>query len=336
VSAPIVDLRSDTITRPSAGMRIAIAEAEVGDDVYGEDPTVNALEAEVAALLGFPAGLFVTSGTLGNQLGIQSLVRPGEELVCDTLAHIARAEVGAAAVFSGITFRTWRADRGRLDPDAIAELIAPAAGPHLVSTAAIAVENTHNFGGGTVQAPEAVEAVVALAREHVLRLHLDCARLWNAHIATGRPLPELTAGFDTVSVCLSKGLGAPVGSVLVSSSERIADARVWRKRHGGGMRQAGVLAAAGRYALAHNLSRLADDHRRARFLAASLGGDPSTVDSNIVMLTVPDAAEVAGKARAAGVLISALGPRLLRVVTHLDVDDEAIERAIDVLAPLVG
>jgi threonine aldolase len=336
VSAPIVDLRSDTITRPSAGMRIAIAEAEVGDDVYGEDPTVNALEAEVAALLGFPAGLFVTSGTLGNQLGIQSLVRPGEELVCDTLAHIARAEVGAAAVFSGITFRTWRADRGRLDPDAIAELIAPAAGPHLVSTAAIAVENTHNFGGGTVQAPEAVEAVVALAREHVLRLHLDGARLWNAHIATGRPLPELTAGFDTVSVCLSKGLGAPVGSVLVSSSERIADARVWRKRHGGGMRQAGVLAAAGRYALAHNLSRLADDHRRARFLAASLGGDPSTVDSNIVMLTVPDAAEVAGKARAAGVLISALGPRLLRVVTHLDVDDEAIERAIDVLAPLVG
>jgi threonine aldolase len=336
VSAPIVDLRSDTITRPSAGMRIAIAEAEVGDDVYGEDPTVNALEAEVAALLGFPAGLFVTSGTLGNQLGIQSLVRPGEELVCDTLAHIARAEVGAAAVFSGITFRTWRADRGRLDPDAIAELIAPAAGPHLVSTAAIAVENTHNFGGGTVQAPEVVEAVVALAREHDLRLHLDGARLWNAHIATGRPLPELAAGFDTVSVCLSKGLGAPVGSVLVSSSGRIADARVWRKRHGGGMRQAGVLAAAGRYALAHNLSRLADDHRRARFLAASLGVDPSTVDSNIVMLTVPDAAEVAGKARAAGVLISALGPRLLRVVTHLDVDDEAIERAIDVLAPLVG
>jgi threonine aldolase len=335
VSAPEVDLRSDTVTRPSVGMRVAMAEAEVGDDVYGEDPTVNALEAEVAALLGFPAGLFVPSGTLGNQLGIQSLVRPGEELVCDTLAHIARAEAGIAAVFSGITFRTWRADRGRLDPDAIAELIAPAAGPHLVSTTAIAVENTHNFGGGTVQSPEAVASVVALAREHDLRLHLDGARLWNAHIATGLPLPELTAGFDTVSVCLSKGLGAPVGSVLVASAERIADARVWRKRHGGAMRQAGILAAAGRYALAHNLSHLVDDHRRARDVAGALGIEPSTVDSNIVMLTVPDAPEVAGKARAAGVLVSALGPQLVRLVTHLDVDDDGIERAVEVLVPLV-
>jgi threonine aldolase len=263
-------------------------------------------------------------------------VRPGEELVCDTLAHIARAEAGIAAVFSGITFRTWRADRGRLDPDAIAELIAPAAGPHLVSTTAIAVENTHNFGGGTVQSPKAVASVVALAREHDLRLHLDGARLWNAHIATGLPLPELTAGFDTVSVCLSKGLGAPVGSVLVASAERIADARVWRKRHGGAMRQAGILAAAGRYALAHNLSHLADDHRRARELAGAFGIDPSTVDSNIVMLTVPDAPEVAGKARAAGVLVSALGPQLVRLVTHLDVDDDGIERAVEVLVPLVG
>jgi threonine aldolase len=335
VSAPVVDLRSDTVTRPSAGMRAAMAEAEVGDDVYGEDPTVNALEAEVATLLGFPAGLFVPSGTLGNQLGIQSLVRPGEELVCDTLAHIARAEAGIAAVFSGITFRTWRADRGRLNPDAIAELIAPAAGPHLVSTTAIAVENTHNFGGGTVQPPEGVAAVVALAREHDLRLHLDGARLWNAHIATGLPLPELTAGFDTVSVCLSKGLGAPIGSVLVASVERIAEARVWRKRHGGAMRQVGILAAAGRYALAHNLSRLADDHRRARDLADALGVDPSTVDSNIIMLAVPDGPEVAGKARAAGVLVSALGPQLVRLVTHLDVDDDGIDRAIEVLVPLV-
>ena len=316
-------------------MRAAMAEAEVGDDVYGEDPTVNALEAEVAALLGFPAGLFVPSGTLGNQLGIQSLVRPGEELVCDTLAHIARAEAGIAAVFSGITFRTWRADRGRLDPDAIAELIAPAAGPHLVSTTAIAVENTHNFGGGTVQSPEAVAAVITLVREHDLRVHLDGARLWNIYIATGLPLPDLTAGFDTVSVCLSKGLGAPIGSVLVASAERIAEARVWRKRHGGAMRQVGILAAAGRYALAHNLSRLADDHRRAHDLAGALGIDPSTVDSNILMLTVPDAPEAAGKARAAGVLVSALGPQLVRLVTHLDVDDDGIDRAIAVLVPLV-
>jgi threonine aldolase len=166
-------------------------------------------------------------------------------------------------------------------------------------------------------------------------LHLDGARLWNAHIATGLPLPELTAGFDTVSVCLSKGLGAPVGSVLVATADRIADARVWRKRHGGAMRQAGILAAAGRYALAHNLSHLADDHRRARDIAGALGIDPSTVDSNIVMLTVPDAPEVAGKARAAGVLVSALGPQLVRLVTHLDVDDDGIERAVEVLVPLV-
>lgn len=336
MTSPVIDLRSDTVTRPSAGMRAAMAEAEVGDDVYGEDPTVNALEADIAERLGFAAGLFVSSGTLGNQLGIQSLVRPGEELVCDSLAHIARAESGFAAVFSGVTFRTWRADRGRLDPEAIAELIAPAAGPHLVSTAAIAVENTHNFGGGRVQPAAALAAVVALAREHDLRLHLDGARLWNAHAATGTPLAELAAGFDTVSVCLSKGLGAPVGSVLVSSEERVAAARVWRKRHGGAMRQVGVLAAAGRYALEHNLGRLADDHRRARTLADALGADPSQVDTNIVVLDVADAPGVAAKARASGVLISALGPRFLRLVTHLDVDDEGVARAVEVLGPLVA
>jgi threonine aldolase len=336
MSAPVVDLRSDTVTRPSAAMRAEMAQAEVGDDVYGEDPTVNALEAEVAARLGFAAGLFVASGSLGNLLGMQSLVRPGEEVVCDTLAHVARAELGSAAVFAGITFRTWRAHRGRLDLAAIGGLVAPAAGPYLVSTAAIAVENTHNLGGGTVQEPEDVAALVALAREHDLRLHLDGARLWNAHVATGIPLPELTAGFDTVSVCLSKGLGAPVGSVLVSSADRIAAARVWRKRHGGGMRQAGILAAAGRYALAHNLDRLADDHRRARDLAGALAVDPATVDTNIVVLDVTDAAEVADKARAAGVLVSALGPRFLRLVTHLDVDDDGVEHAVRVLGPLVA
>ncbi len=331
----VVDLRSDTVTRPSVAMRQAMAEAEVGDDVYGEDPTVNALEAEVADMLGFDAGLFVPSGSLGNQLGIRLLVKPGYELVCDSLAHLARAELGAAAVFSGITFRTWRADRGKLDLAAISELIAPAAGPHLVSTAAIAVENTHNFGGGTSQPLAAVRAVVALAQTHGLALHLDGARLWNAHVATGTALQELAAGFDTVSVCLSKGLGAPIGSVLVSSADRIAQARVWRKRYGGGMRQVGILAAAGRYALAHNVARLADDHSRARRLASALGADPERVDTNIVVLEAPDAAAVAGKARDEGVLVSAIGPRLLRFVTHLDVADDGIDRAIDVLAPLV-
>ena len=334
MSGPI-DLRSDTVTRPTPGMRQAIAEAEVGDDVYGEDPEVNALEAEVAALLGHEAGLFVPTGSLGNQLGVRLLVPPGRELVCDTVAHIVRAELGAAAVFSGVTFRTWRARRGLLDVDAIAELITPDAGPYLVSTAAIAVENTHNFGGGTVQPRDAVRDVVALARTHGIALHLDGARLWNAHVASGIALAELADGFDTVSVCLSKGLGAPVGSVLVSSTERIAEARVWRKRFGAGMRQAGVLAAAGRYALANHIARLADDHARARRLGEALGVDPATIDTNMVVLEVADAPADAAAARADGVLVSVLGPRVLRLVTHLDVDDDGVEQAAKVLVPLL-
>jgi threonine aldolase len=331
----VIDLRSDTVTKPSAAMRQAMAEAEVGDDVYGEDPEANALEAEVAGLLGFPAGLFVPTGSLGNQLGIRLLVPPGRELICDTVAHIARAELGAAAVFSGITFRTWQARRGVLDVDAIAQLITPDAGPYLVSTAAIAVENTHNFGGGTVQPADAVRDVVALGRAQGVALHLDGARLWHAHVATGTALPDLASGFDTVSVCLSKGLAAPVGSVLVSSAERIAEARVWRKRYGAGMRQVGILAAAGRYALSHNIARLADDHARARRLGEALGVDPATVDTNIVVLAVADAPALAAAAREEGVLVSVLGPRVIRMVTHLDVVDDDIERAAKALSALV-
>ena len=335
-AADLVDLRSDTVTRPSTGMRAAMASAEVGDDVYGEDPEVTRLQDEVAELLGFEAGLFAPSGSMANQLGLRLLAKPGDEIVCDSMAHIARAELGAAAVFSGITFRTWIAPNGRLDADDVARLIAPSAGPYLVSTAAIALENTHNFGGGTVQSREQIDAVVTLAGHHGLGMHLDGARLWNAHVASGLSLRELAAGFDTVSVCLSKGLGAPVGSVLLSTADRIAEARIWRKRLGGGMRQVGVLAAAGRYALAHNIERLDDDHRRARRLAEGLGADPGRVDSNIVVLDVADAAGVAGAAARQGVLVSALGPRFLRLVTHLDVDEAGIERATAVLAPLVA
>ena len=332
----IVDLRSDTVTRPTPPMRAAMAAAEVGDDVYGEDPTVAALEERVAGLLGHEAGLFVPSGSLGNQLGVRLLVAPGQELVCDSMAHVARAELGAAAVFAGVTFRTWQAHRGLLDVAEVRGLIAPDAGPYLVSTAAIEVENTHNFGGGTVQPAEQVAAVQQLARQHGLRLHLDGARLWNAHIATGASLAELAAGFDTVSVCLSKGLGAPVGSVLVSTAERIAQARVWRKRYGAGMRQVGILAAAGLYALDHHVSRLADDHERARRLAAALGADPANVHTNIVVLDVPDAAAVAVRAAEHGVLVSALGPRFLRLVTHLDIDDDGIEHAVTVLKEAIA
>ncbi len=312
-----------------------MAEAEVGDDVYGDDPSANTLEAEVANLLGFEAGLFTPTGSLANQLGLRLLVKPGQELVCDNTAHVVRAELGAAAVFSGITTRTWRAERGVLDLDAVAEVITPNAGPYLVSTAAIAVENTHNFGGGTVQPLPVVRAVQELGRTHGLGLHLDGARLWNAHVASGVGLAELAAGFDTVSVCLSKGLGAPAGSVLVSSADRITEARIWRKRYGAGMRQVGILAAAGSFALAHNVQRLAEDHERAKRLAEALGGDSSTTETNIVVLTVGDAAAVAVSAREHGVLVSALGPGFLRLVTHLDVDDDSIERAVEVLKPLV-
>jgi threonine aldolase len=331
----IVDLRSDTVTRPTPGMRAAMADAVVGDDVYGEDPTVSELEERVAALLGKEAAVFVPSGSLGNQLGLRLLVKPGQELVCDSLAHVARAELGAAAVFSGITFRTWPAVRGRLDVDAVRELVSPNAGPYLVSTAAVEVENTHNFGGGTIQPAEQVAAVQELARANGLGLHLDGARLWNAHVATGTPLAELASGFDTVSVCLSKGLGAPVGSVLAASADRIVDARVWRKRYGAGMRQVGILAAAGRYALDNHVDRLADDHARAKRLAEALGLDPAEVETNIVVLDVFDAAAVARGAAEQDVLVSALGPRLLRLVTHLDVDDDGIDHAISVLRPLV-
>ncbi len=329
----IVDLRSDTVTRPTAAMRAAMADADVGDDVYGEDPTINALEHEVAELLGHEAGLFVPSGSMGNQLGLRLHAGPGEEIVCDVQAHIARAELGAAAAFSGITFRTWHSVRGVIDVESIRALISPDAGPYLVSTTAIAIENTHNFGGGTVQPAGQLAAVAELAREHGLAVHLDGARLWNAHVATGTSLRDLAAPFDTVSVCLSKGLGAPVGSVLVSSADRIREARVWRKRYGGGMRQAGILAAAGRYALSHHVERLADDHARAARLADTLGG--ASTQTNIVVLHAAYAADVAAKAAESGVLVSALGPQFLRLVTHLDIDDAGVDRAIEVLAPLL-
>jgi threonine aldolase len=332
-----IDLRSDTVTRPSLPMREAMAYAPVGDDVYGEDPTINELERRVAELLGHQAGLFVPSGSMGNQLGLRLLCKPGEEVLCDSTAHIARAELGAAAVFAGITFRTWQGPRGQADPQwLLNEFATPNAGPHLVSTTAIALENTHNFAGGVVLPAHLRAETVAAARTLGIALHLDGARLWHAHVATGESLAALAGDFDTVSVAFSKGLGAPVGSVLVSSTARIAEARVWRKRYGGGMRQAGILAAAGLYALDHNIDRLADDHRRAGVLAEGLEVDPAAVDTNIVVLTVDDAPAIAAAAAQAGVLVSALGPRFLRLVTHLDVDDDGVGRALDVLRPLVA
>jgi threonine aldolase len=340
-----IDLRSDTVTRPTAAMRTAMADAEVGDDVYGEDPTVTELERRVAELLGHEAAVFTPTGSLANQLGMRLLVAPGEEIVCDSQAHVVRAELGAAATFSGITMRTWDAPRGLVDPDVVRAFVRPNSGPYLVSTTAIAVENTHNFGGGTVQPLETLQAVREIADEHGMAVHLDGARLWNAHVASGVPLHAYGAVADTVSVCLSKGLGAPVGSVLASSAERIASARVWRKRYGAGMRQVGILAAAGLYALDHHVERLAEDHARAQRLAFAIAEAvddvvvPEHVETNIVVLdlapTAWTAAALAAAAREDGVLISALGPTFARLVTHLDVDDDGLERAVSVLTRLL-
>jgi len=342
----LIDLRSDTVTTPTPGMREAMANAQVGDDVYGEDPTVNDLEAHVAELLGHEAGLYCPSGSMANMLGVRVVVPAGRELLCDSLAHLVRAELGGHAVLGQVTTRTWAAPRGRLDASAALAMAGPDGGPYRVSTAAFAVENTHNFGGGTVQPIDELRALRAGAEEMGIAVHLDGARLWNAHVATGIPLAEYGAVADTVSVCLSKGLGAPVGSVLVGSAERIAAARVWRKRYGGGMRQVGILAAACRYALDHQLERLADDHARAGRLAAAVAEvrpelvDTREVETNIVVLDLEAAglaaADVAAAAREHGVLLSVLGQRTLRMVTHLDVDDEACEHAAGVLAKVLG
>jgi threonine aldolase len=325
-------------------MRAAMAAAVVGDDVYAEDPTVNELEARVARLLGHEAGLFCMTGSLANLVGVRLLVEPGQEVLCDVQAHIVRAELGAHSAVHGLTMRTFPSVRGRLDPERVAEIISPNAGPHLVSTAAVAVENTHNFGGGTIQPLEQLQAVGALCREHGVGYHLDGARLWNAHIATGVELSTYGSLFDTVSVCFSKGLGAPVGSMLLSSAENIARGRVLRKRLGGGWRQAGLLAAAAGYALDHHLARLADDHAGARAFAAAVAEraptavDPAGVETNIVILDTGSraAAEIALAAAERNVIISALGPRMVRVVTHLGVSPEQCAEAGAVVGDLLG
>jgi threonine aldolase len=325
-----IDLRSDTITRPTAAMRAAMASAEVGDDVYGEDPSINALQQRVAELLGHEAGLFTPTGSMGNLLGIWTLAEPGQEVLCDAQAHIVRAELGAHAALHGITTRTWTSANGVTDTATIAELIAPPTA-YLVQTAAVALENTHNFGGGTVQPLAHLQEVSEVCRQAGVGLHLDGARLWNAHVATGVSLADYGRLFDTVNVCFSKGLGAPVGSMLVSSAERIDRARVQRKRLGGGMRQAGILAAAANHALDHHLDRLADDHANAAAFAAEIAAVApdalSAPQTNIVVLDTGRraAAEVVAKAAALGVRISAVGARTVRAVTCLEVThDQAV------------
>jgi threonine aldolase len=334
-----IDLRSDTVTRPTEGMRRAMAVAQVGDDVYGEDPTVNALEERVAALFGHEAAVFVPSGTMGNQICLRLLVPPAGELLCDSGAHIVAYEGGGAAQHGAIQTRTVTGPA--LDIDAyLDEVRAPGWGA--LPTDAIAIEQTHNRGGGLVHD----YADLLRLRQRIdaaqpqVKLHCDGARIWNAHIATGTALEAYGRLFDSLSVCLSKGLGAPVGSLVVTDSERAAYARVLRRRLGGGMRQAGILAAAGAYALDHHLDRLAEDHEHARLLAGVFGdavvGDPAQIRTNMVIATVRDAPSYVVAARDRGVYLSAVGPDRVRLVTSLAVDREAVMTAVSTLSSLTG
>jgi threonine aldolase len=335
-SSGAVDLRSDTLTRPTPAMRRAMAEAEVGDDVYREDPTVNALEERVAELFGHEAALFVPSGTMGNQIGLRLVCEPGQEVLGDADAHILTYEMGAAAALFGLSSRTVVSEGGRLSADQLIAQVRPHGDWHLTATAAVAVENSHNRGGGLVQPLAELQRLFEWSRGAGVNVHLDGARVFNASVASGVPLSTYGRLADTASVCLSKGLGAPVGSVVVASAERIAAGRLWRKRLGGGMRQAGVLAAAGLYALDHHLDRLAEDHEHAQLLAKRLGVDPSTVETNMVVLDGVPAAVLAEAAKAQGVLVSQVSPRRIRLVTHLDVDRAAVDRAADVLSELLA
>jgi threonine aldolase len=336
VTEQLIDLRSDTVTRPTPAMRAAMASAEVGDDVYAEDPTVRALEERVAAWFGKEAALFTPTGSMANVLAVRSVVGVGQEVLCESSAHIARAELGAHGAFTGLTMRTWTGERGGIDLAAVESLFAPDLGPFFVPTRAISIENTHNFAGGTVLPIEDMQALRTFADTHGVAVHLDGARIWNAHVASGVSLADYGALVDVLAVCLSKGLGAPVGSLMVGSAEAIAEARVWRKRLGGGMRQVGILAAAGLHALDHHLERLAEDHANARLLAEACDVDPAGVDTNIVAVDVPDAGAVVAAARDAGVLVGAVGPRTVRMVTHLDVSVAQARDAAAVMAKVLA
>jgi threonine aldolase len=317
-------------------MREAMAQAVVGDDVFDDDPTLHALQDRVAALLGKEAALFVVSGTMGNQLAVRTQVDHGDEILLERRSHIFNYEAGAAAAISGAQLHVLDGDRGRLEPAQVAAAVRTT-DDHNPPTRLLCLENTHNMAGGVVIPLDALARTAAAARERGLRVHLDGARLWNASVRTGTALAAWAEPFDTVMLCFSKGLGAPVGSILVGERATVRRARLFRKMLGGGIRQGGVLAAACLYALDHHVARLADDHRRARRLAELVAGapgvdvDPATVDTNIVFFELsadgPTAAALASGLKERGVWMSAYGPYRLRAITHLDVDDPGIERA---------
>ncbi len=340
MQSPMIDLRSDTVTRPTPGMRRAMAEAEVGDDVFGDDPTVKALEARTAELLGKEAAVFVPSGTMANQIAVGAQTQPGDEVLCGVTSHIYVWEGGGLARLSGVTARTFEGDGGLMTLDEIRDAIRPE-DPHYVRTRLVCLENTHNRAGGRVHPMESVAAIGKWAHGHNLLMHLDGARLMNAVVASGRPAREWGQHFDTVTIAFSKGLGAPVGSVLAGPGETIRRARRLRKLLGGGMRQAGILAAAALYALDHHVERLAEDHAHARLLSHAFEStegfalESGPVETNLVWVQVErslgTAAEVAAYLRSHGILVSVLGPQVLRACTHLDVSREQVERAAGVI-----
>lgn len=337
---PIIDLRSDTVTRPTPGMRAAMATADVGDDVFGEDPTVRRLEERVAELLGKEAALFVPSGTMSNQICIRVHTQPGDELICDLNSHIYNYEAGGPAVLSGVMCRTIEGERGVFDVCHVEGLIRPE-NDHLVRTRLVCIENTHNRGGGSVFPLDKIRAIAAWAHRHGLVVHLDGARLWNAAVATGISLRDWAEPCDSVSVCFSKGLGAPVGSALAGTKDFVKRARRIRKLFGGGMRQAGVLAAAALYAVEHHFHRLAEDHEHAQILAQAIRSIPllrlfpPRIETNILYADLdPRLGSATDFARALaeqGVLVLPVSPQRIRLVTHLDVNRAQIERAATAL-----
>jgi threonine aldolase len=340
----LVDLRSDTVTKPSSGMRKAVAEAEVGDDVYHEDPSVNRLEEMVAALYGKEAALYVASGTMANQLAIRAQTHHGDEIIMERTSHPFNSEAGALAALAGVQVNLIDGKRGLMEVEQI-KAVVRTPNVHHAPTALICLENTHNRGGGSVWPLDKIRAVQELAHSVEVPMHLDGARLMNACVATGLAPKDYAQYFDSCTLCLSKGLGAPVGSLVIGSKDFIARAHRFRKQFGGGMRQVGILAAAGIYALEHNVERLAEDHLNAKRLAqgiAEIDGldvDVNAVETNILFfhvrkpgLTVP---MLLDRMRAEGVLMGGTGPHTIRAVSHLDVSKDGIDRAVEVLRKLV-
>lgn len=340
----MIDLRSDTVTKPTPGMREAMLRAEVGDDVFGEDPTVIALEERMAALFGQEAGLYCSSGTQTNQIAINVHTRPGDEVICDEGAHIYRYEGGGLMANSGCSVKFVPADQGRFTVKDVENAIGNAADIHQARTRMVNIENTANRGGGAVWHMDTVLSIRGLCDERGLALHMDGARIFNAIAVTGEKAHAWGRLFDSVSICLSKGLGAPVGSVLIGPRDFVREARRVRKRFGGGMRQAGILAAAGLYALDHHIDRLKEDHRRAKDLEAVLLGldmveSVMPVETNIVVFTLKNKSGVSdllAKLREGDILAMQFGPGMMRMVTHLDVDDAAMDRLLNVLQRIMA